>query len=74
MKDVIDWLAYMEHFQSVLKEFDTVVTHSDKFFMKYFRNGLRPSIHVQLDEKNHGLDNWQEVIKRAVDIKIKALH
>lgn len=43
-EDVIDQTAYMEYFQSILKEFDDVATPIDNVLIWYFKNGLGLSI------------------------------
>lgn len=71
LADVIDWLAYMEHLQSIFTKFYVVAPPIDNILIPYFWDGLRLFIHVQLDEKNHNLDNWQAVVKQVVCAKAK---
>ena len=39
--------------------------------IRYFREGLWPSIRAQLDVKNRELDSWDEVVDKTVDAKAK---
>ena len=41
--------------------------------IRYFREGLRPSIRAQLDARGRELDSWEEVVEKAVDVEAKAL-
>lgn len=43
--------AYIEHLQSVLKDYDDVLSPTDDFFMGYFPDDQRFSICIKLDEK-----------------------
>ncbi len=48
-KEVLDWAAYLEHLQAVLKEFDPSGAPNKTTLIRYFREGLRLSIRAQLD-------------------------
>lgn len=72
LEDVMDWSVYLEHLQAVLKEFDVAAAPADDLLIRYFRDGLRPSIRAQMDERDRDLADWQEVIERAVDAEAKA--
>lgn len=67
----MDWSAYIDPLQFVLKKFDSVATSTDNLLIWYYWNALRPSICVLLNEKDRNLDNWQVVVKQAVDTKAK---
>ena len=40
--------------------------------IRYFREGLQPSIRAPLDVRNRDLDSWDEVVDKTVDTKAKA--
>ena len=40
--------------------------------IRYFREGLRPSIRAQLDVRDRELDSWDEVVDKTVDAEAKA--
>ena len=51
-EDVLDWAAHLEHLQAVLREFDSVAAPNKDTMIRYFREGLRPSIRAQLDVRD----------------------
>lgn len=65
----MDWSAYIEHLQSLLKEFDSIAALIDKFLIYYFRNSPRSSIRIQLNKRDGNPNNWQTVIEQSVDAK-----
>ncbi len=69
---VLDWTAYLEHLQAVLKEFDPSGVPNETTLIRYFREGLRPSIRAQLDHRGRDLDSWEEVVEKASDVEAKA--
>ncbi len=71
-KEVLDWAAHLEHLQAVLKEFDPSDAPNEITFIRYFQEGLRPSIRAQLDHRGRDLDGWEEVVEKAGDAKTKA--
>lgn len=62
----------MDHLQAVLKELDTTTTSNKDFVIWYFRDGLSPSLCMQINKWDQDLENWQEVIKKTIDAKAKA--
>ena len=62
----------MEHLQAVLREFDSVAAPNEDTMIRYFREGLRPSIRAQLDVRDRDLDSWDEVVDKTVDAEAKA--
>ena len=68
----MDWAAHLEHLQAVLREFDSVAAPNEDTMIRYFREGLRPSIRAQLDVRDRELDSWDEVVDKTVDAKAKA--
>ncbi len=71
-EEVLDWTAHLKHLQAVLKEFDPSGAPNETTLIRYFREGLRPSIRAQLDHRRRDLDGWEEVVEKAGDIKVKA--
>ena len=61
----------MEHLQAILREFDSISAPNDDSLIRYFREGLRPSIRAQLDAQGRELDSWDEVVEKAVDAEAK---
>ena len=56
LEEVMDWAAYLEHLQIVLKEFDPAAASTEEVLICYFCNSLRPSIQAQTDEQSRDLD------------------
>ena len=62
----------MEHLPTVLQEFDSVAAPNEDTMIRYFQEGLQPSIQAQLDVRDRDLNSWDEVIDKTVDAKAKA--
>ena len=73
LEEVLDWAAHLEHQQAVLQEFDPAATSNKKIMIRYFREGLKPSIRAQLDAQGRELDFWEEAIEKAVNAEAKTL-
>ena len=73
LEEVLDWAAHLEHLQAVLREFDPAATPNEEIMIRYFREGLRPSVRAQLDARGRDLDSWEEAVEKAVNAKAKAL-
>ncbi len=68
---VLDWATHLEHLQAVLKEFDPTGTPNKTTLIRYFQEGLHPSIWAQLDHRGRDLDGWEEVVEKAGDAEAK---
>ena len=68
----MDWATHLEQLQAVLREFDSVAAPNKDTMIRYFREGLRPSIRAQLDVRDRELDSWDEVVDKTVDAEAKA--
>lgn len=68
----MDWLAYIEHLQPIIQEFDNAAALTNDVLIRYFQDGMRPSIRAQMDKRNQELNNWQAGVERAVDGEAKA--
>ncbi len=56
----------------MLKEFDPTGAPNQTTLIRYFQEGLRPSIQAQLDYRGRDLDGWEEVVEKAGDVEAKA--
>ncbi len=56
----------------MLKEFDPSGTLNEATLIRYFQEGLRPSIRAQLDHRGRDLDGWEEVVEKAGAVEAKA--
>ena len=43
-EDVLDWAAHLEHLQVILREFDSMAALNKNTMIRYYREGLQPSI------------------------------
>ena len=73
LEEVLDWAAHLEHLQVVLREFDPAAIPNEETMILYFRESLRPSVRAQLDTRDWNQDSWEEAVKKAVNVEVKAL-
>ena len=62
----------MEHLQSILIEFDPTATPTELTIVRYFEEGLKPSIKAEMDQDATHLDDYEELVATAVRAKVKA--
>ena len=68
----MDWVAHLEHLQTLLREFNSAAAPNEEVLICHFCDGLRPSIQAQTDEQGRDLDTWEEAIKKTIDAEAKA--
>ena len=68
----MNWAAHLEHLQTVLQEFDANALISELVLIRLFRNGLRPSIRAQAQQKGCWKDTWDQTIKKVITAEAKA--
>ena len=71
-KEVQDWASHLEHLQSILQEFDKERAPEESDLIRFFREGLRPSIKAQIEQRGREHDSWEELVKKAIDAEAKA--
>lgn len=64
-------MAYLEYLQSILIEFDDS-SPDESYLIRFFCDGLRPSIKVQIEKKGQKLCNWEDFVQKAIKTKAKA--
>ena len=69
---VQDWAAHLEYLQSILIEFDSECAPEEGTMIRYFREGLRPSVRVEMEQRGRELDSFEELVEKAVDAEAKA--
>ena len=57
-KSVQDLAAYLEYLQSILIEFDPEYASEKGTMIRYFREGLRPSIKVKMEQRGQELNSF----------------
>ena len=40
--------------------------------IRFFREGLKPSVRAQMEQRGQESDSWEELVKKAVDVEAKA--
>ena len=71
-ESVLDWASHLEHLQSILLEFDADGAPGEPTMIRYFREGLKPSIQAEMEQRGRELDNFKDTIQKTVDAETKA--
>ena len=53
-------------------EFDPATAPTESIIVRYFEEGLKPSIKAEMDQDATHLDNYEELVAKAVRAKAKA--
>ena len=69
---MLDWIAYLEHLQSILLEYDPVGAPTKPTMLRYFREGLKSSIIAELKHRDLELESFDQMVKKAVDAEAKS--
>ena len=72
LEEVYDWASHLEHFQSILMEFDLVAPPTESTMVGYFEKGLKPSIKAEMNQDATHLHNYEELVAKAVRAEAKA--
>lgn len=57
-ESVLEWAAHLEHLQSILIEYDPVGAPAEPMMLRYFREGLKPSILAELQHQDLELESY----------------
>ena len=68
---MLDWAAHLEHLQSILLEYSPVGVPTKPTMLRYFREGLKPSILAELEHRDLKLESFDQIVKKAVDAEAK---
>ena len=71
-EEVQDWAAHLEHLQSILIEFDADGAPEESAVVRFFREGLKPSVKAQMEQRGREKDSWEKLIEKAIDAEAKA--
>ena len=69
LEEVQDWASHLQHLQSIFLEFDR--TLNKLTIICYFREGLKPSIKVEMEQQNQESMDFEQMVKRAVNAEAK---
>ena len=72
LEEVYHWAFHLEHLQSILIEFDLAATPTELTMVRYFEEGLKPSIKAEMDQDATHLDDYEELVSKAVRAEAKA--
>ena len=67
-----NWASQLQHLQSILSKIDSIRTPNELTIICYFREDLKPSIKVEMEQQDWKSVNFKEMIQRAVNVKAKA--
>ena len=71
-ESVLDWAAHLEHLQFILLEYDPVGAPTEPTMLRYFREGLKPSILAELEHRDLELESFDQMVKKAVNAETKS--
>ena len=66
-----DWASHLEHLQSILMEFDASGAPEESTLIRIFRDGLKPSIAAQMEQRGRENDTWEELVKKTIEVEAK---
>ena len=49
LEEIYDWASHLKHLQSILIEFDPIAAPTEFTMVRYFEEGLKPSIKAKID-------------------------
>ena len=67
-EEVQDWASHLKHLQAILIEFDADGAPEESVLIRFFREGLKPSVKAQMEQRG----SWEELVKKAIDAEAKA--
>ena len=69
---MLEWAAYPKHLQLILLVYNLVGAPTKLTILRYFQEGLRSSILTKLQNEDHKLKSFVQIVKKAVVAKAKA--
>ena len=72
LEEVCDWASHLEHLQSILIEFDPAAASTESTMVRYFEEGLKPFIKAEMDQDAIHLDDYKELVAKAMRAEAKA--
>ena len=59
-EEVQDWASHLEHLQAILIEFDADRAPEEATLIRLFREGLKPSVKAQMEQRGREKDGWED--------------
>ena len=72
LKEVYNWDSHLQHFQSILMEFDLAAAPTGSTIARYFEEDLKPSIKAEMDQDATHLGNYKELVAKAMRAEAEA--
>ena len=69
---MLDWAAHLEHLQSILLEYNPIGAPTKPTMLRYFGEGLKPLVLIELEYQYLELEIFDQMVKKAVDVKAKS--
>lgn len=69
---MLDWAFYLKYLQSILLEFDADGVLRESTMIKYFREGIKPSIQAEMEQCNRKLNGFKDKIQKTINVEAKA--
>lgn len=69
---MLEWVAYLEYLQSILLDYDPMRAHLEPMMVKYFQEGLWPSILAEVHHDNLEVESFVQIVRKAVVAEVKA--
>ena len=72
LEEVYNRASHLKHLQSILLEYDPFAVPTEVTIVRYFEEGLKPSIKAEMDQDNSQLVDYEELVAKVVRAKAKA--
>ena len=69
---MLNWATHLEHLQSILLEYNLLKAPTKPTMLRFFQEGLKPSVLAKLEPRHLKLENFDQMLKKAVDAKAKS--
>ena len=72
LEEARDWASHLQHLQSILSKFDPIRTLDKLTMICYFREGLKLSIKVEMEQQDREAIDFEEMVQKVVNADAKA--
>ena len=72
LEEARDWASHLQHLQSILSKFDSVGAPDKLTMIRYFWEGLKPSIKVKMEQQDQASTSFEGMIQKTVNVEAKA--
>ena len=72
LEEIYNWASHLKHLQSILLEYDPIAIPTEVTMVRYFEEGLKPSIKAEMDQDDSQLVDYEELVAKAVKAEAKA--